>query len=85
MNNINIKNIFSNNTLQNNPKTNICVGDFSVNTIVESNTFNSTISDDYIIDKISINNYNFILIIIVIQPMVVLLLRFSLAFYSHAF
>ena len=56
MNNINIKNIFSNNTLQNNP--NICINDFSVNTLVESNTFNTTISDDYIIDKIKSNKKN---------------------------
>ena len=56
MNNINIKNIFSNNTLQNNP--NICIADFSVNTLVESNTFNITISDDYIIDKIKSNKKN---------------------------
>jgi len=56
MNNINIKNIFSNNTLQNNP--NICINDFSVNTLVESNTFNTTISDDYIVDKIKSNKKN---------------------------
>ena len=49
MNNINIKNIFANNTLQKN--TTICITDFSVNTLVESNTFNTSISDDYIIDK----------------------------------
>jgi hypothetical protein len=56
MNNINIKNIFSNNTFQNNP--NICIGDFSVNTLVESNTFNTKISDDYLIDKIKSNKKN---------------------------
>jgi hypothetical protein len=58
MNNINIKNIFSNNTLQNNQNTNICITDFSVNTLVESNTFNTAISDDYIIDKIKSNKKN---------------------------
>lgn len=58
MNNINIKNIFANNTLQNNPNTNICINDFSVNTLVESNTFNTSISDDYIIDKIKSNKKN---------------------------
>ena len=58
MNNINIKNIFVNNTLQNNPNTTICINDFSVNTLVESNTFNTTISDDYIIDKIKTNKKN---------------------------
>ena len=58
MNNINIKNIFSNNTLQKNTNTNICITDFSVNTLVESNTFNTSISDDYIIDKIKSNKKN---------------------------
>lgn len=58
MNNINIKNIFANNTLQNNTNTNICITDFSVNTLVESNTFNTSISDDYIIDKIKSNKKN---------------------------
>lgn len=58
MNNINIKNIFANNTLQNNPNTNICISDFSVNTLVESNTFNTSISDDYIVDKIKSNKKN---------------------------
>lgn len=58
MNNINIKNIFSNNTLQNNQNTNICITEFSVNTLVESNTFNTAISDDYIIDKIKSNKKN---------------------------
>lgn len=58
MNNINIKNIFANNTLQNNSNTTICINDFSVNTLVESNTFNVTISDDYIIDKIKTNKKN---------------------------
>lgn len=60
MNNINIKNIFVNNTLENNSeeKTNISIGDFTVNTLVESNTFKSTISDDYIINKIKINKIN---------------------------
>jgi hypothetical protein len=58
MNNINIKNIFSNNTLHNNTNTNISIGDFSVNTLVESNTFNTTISDDYIIGKIKSNKLN---------------------------
>ncbi len=57
MNNINIKNIFSNNTLHN-TNTNISISDFSVNTLVESNTFNTTISDDYIIGKIKSNKLN---------------------------
>ena len=57
MNDINIKNIFDNNILQNHSqdKTTISIKDFSVNTIVESNTFKSTISDDYIINKIKSN------------------------------
>jgi hypothetical protein len=58
MNNINIKNIFANNTLQNNPNTTVCIRDFSVNTLVESNTFGTSISDDYIIDKIKSNKKN---------------------------
>lgn len=57
MNNINIKNIFANNILQNNPqdKISININDFSVNTLVETNTFKTSISDDYIINKIKIN------------------------------
>lgn len=57
MNNINIKNIFVNNILQNNPqdKSPININDFSVNTLVESNTFKTSISDDYIINKIKTN------------------------------
>jgi hypothetical protein len=58
MNNINIKNIFANNILQNSQNTNICINDFSVDTLVESNTFNTTISDDYIVDKIKSNKKN---------------------------
>lgn len=60
MNDINIKNIFANNILQNNSqeKTVISINDFSVNTLVESNTFKSTISDDYIINKIKSNKIN---------------------------
>jgi len=60
MNNINIKNIFANNILQNNSqeKTTISINDFSVNTLVESNTYKSTISDDYIINKIKNNKIN---------------------------
>jgi hypothetical protein len=60
MNNINIKNIFANNILQNNSqeKTKISIDDFSVNTLVESNTFKPTISDDYIINKIKNNKLN---------------------------
>jgi hypothetical protein len=58
MNNINITNIFSNNTLLNNSNKNICINDFSVNTLIESNTFNTIITDDYIIDKIKINKKN---------------------------
>lgn len=57
MNDINIKNIFANNILQNNSrdKTTISIRDFSVNTLVESNTFKTTISDDYIVNKIKSN------------------------------
>lgn len=60
MNNINIKNIFANNILQNNSqeKNNISISDFSVNTLVESNTFKTNISDDYIINKIKSNKLN---------------------------
>lgn len=60
MNNINIKNIFANNILQNNSqeKTIISINDFSVDTLIESNTYKYTISDDYIIDKIKINKIN---------------------------
>jgi hypothetical protein len=60
MDDINIKNIFANNILQNHSqdKTTISIKDFSVNTLVESNTFKSTISDDYIINKIKTNKIN---------------------------
>lgn len=60
MNNINIKNIFANNILQNNSQSQnvITISDFSVNTLVESNTFKSTISDDYIVNKIKSNKIN---------------------------
>ena len=60
MNDINIKNIFANNILQNNSqeKTIISISDFSVNTLVESNTFKTAISDDYIINKIKSNKIN---------------------------
>lgn len=60
MNDINIKNIFANNVLQNYPhdKSSITIKDFSVNTLIESNTFKSTISDDYIINKIKSNKIN---------------------------
>lgn len=60
MNDINIKNIFANNILQNNSqeKTIISISDFSVNTLVESNTFKTNISDDYIINKIKSNKIN---------------------------
>ena len=66
MNNINIKNIFANNILQNNSNSNansnanatINIGDFSVNTLVESNTFKPLISDDFIINKIKSNKQN---------------------------
>ena len=56
MNNINIKNIFSNNLLQNQQELNI--SDFSVNTIVESSSFNNSISDDFLINKIKSNKKN---------------------------
>lgn len=56
MNNINIKNIFANNIIQSksdceyNP--NITIGDFSIETLVDSNTFKSKISDDFVLNKI---------------------------------
>ena len=60
MNNINIFNIFANNILQNNSqeKSTISINEFSVNTLIESNTFKSTISDDYVINKIKSNKIN---------------------------
>lgn len=60
MNNINIKNIFANNIIQNNSqeKPPISISDFSVNTLMESNTFKTTISDDYIVNKIKMNKIN---------------------------
>lgn len=60
MKDINIKNIFSNNVLQNysQEKTTISINDFSVNTLLESNTFKTTISDDYILNKIKTNKIN---------------------------
>lgn len=59
MNDINIKNIFANNILQNSQdKTIISIKDFSVNTIIESNTFRTTITDDYIVNKIKSNKIN---------------------------
>jgi hypothetical protein len=39
-------------------KKSISINDFSVNTLVESNTFKTTISDDYIINKIKSNKIN---------------------------
>lgn len=56
MNNINIRNIFTNIPPQNN--LNMSIKDFSVNTLVESNTFNKSISDDFIINKIKSNKKN---------------------------
>ena len=58
INDINIKNIFTNNILQNNFQNKTNTKDFSVNTLIESNTFKSTISDDYIINKIKSNKIN---------------------------
>lgn len=60
MNDINIKNIFANNILQNysQDKNKISISDFSVNTLIESNTFKNQISDDYIINKIKSNKIN---------------------------
>jgi hypothetical protein len=60
MNNINIKNIFANNILQNisQEKTAINISDFSVDTLVESNTFKSTITDDFLVNKIKTNRIN---------------------------
>jgi hypothetical protein len=57
MNNINITNIFANNTLQNNSqqKNQITINEFSVSTLVDSNTFKTSISDDYLINKIKLN------------------------------
>lgn len=59
MNDINIKNIFANNILQNNTQEKaINISEFSVNTLVESNTFKMSISDDYIVSKIKSNKIN---------------------------
>lgn len=64
MNNINIKNIFSNNSILTHKKNilndNIdCINNsgsgptiFSVNSLIESNTFKKSISDDYVVNKI---------------------------------
>lgn len=62
MNNINIKNIFSNNNIlmQKNNLSNLSDDspnnsypiNFSVESLIESNTFKKSISDDYVIDKI---------------------------------
>ena len=54
MNNINIKNIFSNNSNSSSSQqeSNINIADFSIKTLIESNTFKENISDDYIINKI---------------------------------
>ncbi len=53
MNNINITNIFTNNNLQQKNQTNI--NKFSINTLVDSNTFKTSISDNYLINKIKLN------------------------------
>lgn len=60
MNNINIKNIFTNNVLTNNTleKFNESINEYSVNTLVQSNSFKLNISDDYIINKIKNNKIN---------------------------
>ena len=60
MNNINIKNIFANNTLEPSQlnKQILSINDFSVNTLIETNTFKTSISDDYIINKIKIKKNN---------------------------
>jgi hypothetical protein len=60
MNNINIKNIFTTNILQNNTqeKDIISIYDFSVNTLIESNIYKTAISDDFIINKIKLNKIN---------------------------
>jgi len=60
MNNINIKNIFSNNSTSSfHPQENkINISDFSVKTLIESNSFKENISDDYIINKIKLTKKN---------------------------
>lgn len=60
MNNLNIKNIFSNNIIQNKSgtETNITIGDFSVSTLVDSNTFKSAVSADYVVNKIKTTKQN---------------------------
>jgi len=58
MNNINIKNIFSNNSSSQPQESKINIADFSVNTLIESNTFKENISDDYIINKIKSTKKN---------------------------
>jgi len=59
MNNININNIFVNNmsdkTMSLPPCKNIKISEFSIETLINSNTFKSSISDDYIINKIKLN------------------------------
>src|SRR3990167_10138278 len=52
MNNINIKNIFTNNILQDNYQDK---KELSINTLIKSNTFQKSITDDYIINKIKSN------------------------------
>ena len=58
----NTSNNTSNNTLNTQEKSksnsSLSIRDFSVNTLIESNTFKSTISDDYIINKIKLNKIN---------------------------
>ena len=59
LNNISIKNIFSNNiNLQNNNSNEIKIQNFSVDTLVDSNTFKTSISDDFLINKIKVSKQN---------------------------
>ena len=65
MNNINIKNIFSNigitdiqDNSNSNSNSNINICDLSINTLTKSNIFKSSISDDFIINKIKSNKKN---------------------------
>ena len=59
MNNINIKNIFPNTGITDtNNNSTINIHDFSINTLTNSNTFKSSISDDFIVNKIKLNKKN---------------------------
>ena len=59
MNNINIKNIFSKDSLNTDiPEPTNNINNISINNLFESSTFKTSISDDYIIEKIKLNKIN---------------------------